>query len=233
MASQASGRRARKAAVRNRKHRRKRAAQALTTGAAIAAGTHAYATPVRHDNPAGAGHFSWLAGSADSVLNILNDSNSQPGAAAAPESFVKSLDGYGAGEAIGVNAPSSGLQGRTVNGYGFLDAVAAGEMIPTLGTGLSFRTGGYIYTTYPYAYYYAGIKSLLPEGVPVYLGVKFDQGLGDQYGWIGVVRTGQTTDAFAWGYETDPGVPIPAGAPEPGTLGALALGAAAVLRRRR
>lgn len=40
-------------------------------------------------------------------------------------------------------------------------------------------------------------------------------------------------DAFAWGYETDPDVPIAAGIPEPGTLAALALGAAAALAGRR
>jgi hypothetical protein len=54
--------------------------------------------------------------------------------------------------------------------------------------------------------------SILPEGVETYLGVSFDLGAGTQYGWIGVVRNAAMLDAFAWGYETDPGVPIAAGA---------------------
>ena len=79
-----------------------------------------------------------------------------------------------------------------------------------------------------------GPETLLPEGTPTYLGLRFN-GPNYQYGWIGVVRTSQQLEAFAWGYETEPGVPIAAGAPEPGSLALLAFGAAGVAgcRRRR
>ena len=81
--------------------------------------------------------------------------------------------------------------------------------------------------------YFEGGYTNLPEGVEPYLGIRFDLGGGYQHSWLGVVHTGPELDAFAWGYETEVGVPIPAGVPEPGTLAALAVGAAALLGRRR
>ena len=64
-------------------------------------------------------------------------------------------------------------------------------------------------------------------GQDVYLGARLKLPAQWHYGWIGVTRGGYyglELEAFAWGYETDPGVPIAAGIPEPGTLGMLALG---------
>jgi hypothetical protein len=80
------------------------------------------------------------------------------------------------------------------------------------------------YTNFP------GFGSQLPEFAPTYMPLVFDLGLGSQFGWVGVTFDPgtPTLDAFAWGYETEVGVPIAAGAPEPATLAALALGAAAV-----
>jgi len=40
-------------------------------------------------------------------------------------------------------------------------------------------------------------------------------------------------DALAWGYETEPGVAVAAGAPAPGAAGAFVIAGAAALRRRR
>jgi hypothetical protein len=71
-----------------------------------------------------------------------------------------------------------------------------------------------------------------PPGEERYAGVSFDPGDGVHYGWIGVLN-GAPSEVFAWGYESDAGVPIPAGAPEPGSLALLAMGAGAALRRRR
>ncbi|KKK52571.1 hypothetical protein LCGC14_3103570, partial [marine sediment metagenome] len=69
-----------------------------------------------------------------------------------------------------------------------------------------------------YGYVYKDGFSLLPEGEETYLAVQFiDESDVDWHaGWIGVVRTaGGDIDAFAWGYETEPGVPIAAGAMGP------------------
>ena len=105
-----------------------------------------------------------------------------------------------------------------VNGYQMV-GLAGGTLIPS-GLGWNY-----------YSYAYAG--SPFPEGVPLYLGVRFN-GPAWQYGWIGVERIdGNKLDAFAWGYETEPGVPIAAGAPEPGSLALLAFGAGALASRRR
>ncbi len=201
-------------------------AAALAAAAVIAAGTQAYASPVRFDNPAGAGHFDWNASAGHEALNILDDAASQPsGVLFDVGTFVRySYPGYG--ETVEAGGPNR-ILGITISYYTRLSGVDAGELIPPGAPGASFGGAGFIDVTYPG---YEG--SLLSEGQQTYLGVRFDQGGGNQYGWIGVVRTGLELDAFAWGYETEVGVPVPAGAPEPGTLALLALGAGAALRRR-
>lgn len=211
-----------------RKHAGKRAVQALAAGAVIAAGTQAYASPVRFDNPPGTGHFSWTNVAGQDVLDHMAGPAGQPGAAGAPATFQR-LNSW-RGSLVQGGTPFDNLQVSNLGGYQFLDGVASGEMIPI--PGQAWSGGGIAYATNDGVYHYAGTRTLLLEGEPMYLGTRFDLGSGYHYGWVGVVRTGLELDAFAWGYETAPGVPIPAGAPEPGTLALLAFGAAALLRRR-
>jgi hypothetical protein len=69
-----------------------------------------------------------------------------------------------------------------------------------------------------------------------YLGVQFSDVDGAHYGWVSVYSyfyIDLNLHAFAWGYETEPGVPIVAGIPAPGTLAALAFGAAVTRRGRK
>jgi len=204
---------------RKKKLRRKRAAQALAAGVAIAGGTQAYADPVCYLNPPGAEHFDWggAVGEPNRSLDILAPAGVQPPGAPAPGVFQHT-------DSQLPTTVSEGFGGAVqTNVYWDLLGVDAGELIPS---GFSWAPQGYVY--------YPGYGSQLPEGQQTYLGVRFDLGSGNQYGWIGVVRTGIELDAFAWGYETDPGVPIGAGAiPEPGTLAMLAVGAAAIAGRRR
>jgi hypothetical protein len=208
-----------------RKNTSTRAVQALAAGAAIATGTQAYAEPIRFENPVGAGHFDWAAGVfADAKwLDVTLDADSQPAGigpgADTPASFWHHPASYGGVFNGGGGAPNVLRDGYALVGLG------AGELVAP--------TGGQYWDRYGFVEY-AGSGPLIPEGQPSYLGVRFDVGAGDQYGWIGVVRDGLELDAFAWGYETEPGEPIAAGIPEPGTLAALAFGAAFVsLARRR
>ncbi len=210
---------------RSRKSSSRRAVQALAAGAAIAAGTQAYADPIRFDNLPGAEHFDWVPadpGDQTRWLDVAVAASEQPGSGADPAAFRQHFGTSGVGGQV--QGGGTGMGAVQIGGpYGvFLLGVDSGELIPS---GLPWGGEGYVY--------YPGFGSQLPEGVATYLGARFDAGAGNQYAWIGVVRTGDFVDAFAWGYETDPGVPIAAGAPEPGTLALLAFGACAAASRRR
>lgn len=221
---------------RNRKQGGKRAVQALAAGAMIAAGTQAYADPVRFDNlPAGEpGRFDWTVSNQPEQsqlrwLDVMLGVADQPFGPysqqdAPPAAFGQHEDNGFVFASMGGPAQNSGIQVDSAWEW-FLVGVNSGELIPS----------GFPWATYG-GTYYPGYGSELPEDQATYLGVRFDLGSGFQYGWVGVVMdpTDHLLDAFAWGYETVPGEPIEAGAiPEPGTLAALALGATALLGRRR
>ena len=210
-------RRGRKKRNRARRHHDvHRRTAALAGAAALAAGTSAYADPVRFDNPAGPGHFEWSVPGALTFLDITKSPDLQGGGAGLSSLYIYP----DAGGLVG----NYGLTSPDVRRIGILlEPFTAGAPISGAGT----------WAPYAFTDYSPGDPSLLPEGVDAYLGVRFDVGVGEQYGWIGVVRTGQELDAFAWGYETEPGVPIAAGAPEPGSLALLASGALGTVARRR
>ncbi len=200
----------------------------LGTIVVLAAGLDAYAAPIRFDNPPGEGHFDWFGGTPTYPigLDIVLDAVSQTGASLGPTQFHQynqpdlPKGGVSGGAGATGEVQVGGPYGDMLLGVDF------GDLIPS---GLAWRDSGYSY--------YPGDGSLLPEGVETYLGVRFpfEEGGDMHYGWIGVVRTVEALDAFAWGYETEPGVSIAAGAPEPGTLAVLVLGGMALAgcRRRR
>ena len=225
-------RRDRKKSNRARRHRAVRHPQstlrhrtaALAGAVALAAGTSAYAAPVRFDNPAGPGHFNWASGAAS--LDLTLESALQTGGGLGPSNayHAPSANGYVSGRDQGLEVNHDSI---------ILTSFGSGQLIG----------GGGGWANYAFVDYSAyGYPGQLPEGQAAYLGVRFDLGQGFQYGWIGVIATnlggGPPTnnialDAFAWGYETEPGVPIAAGAPEPGSLALLAFGAAGACARRR
>jgi len=238
---------------RERKHRsRTRAAKALAAGAAIAAGTHAYAVPIRFDNPPPGepNHFEWGTGYA--YWNALyihlppqqqgNQNYSDPygGFIRGPRSVSRTAEWfyYGWHPAWVVagwfweGLPNADIQTDT-GSYGNAWGFSAGQTIPS-------PLAQWDHT--PYGGSLGRVRdpntgfSLIPQGVPAYLGVRISNlagGAGWHYGWIGVIRNGGNLQAFAWGYETELGTPIAAGIPEPGTLAALAFGAILAARRQR
>jgi hypothetical protein len=204
----------------------------LAAAAAIAAGTQAYGEVVIFINPdpGEPGHFDWALGSDELNpnvwLDITRDSTDQGGIvgpSSVGQKFVFSYDGQS------WNRTQSGA---SVNSSGFTRALESGDLI---NNALNFA----LISTHaarlqvPFPPYWAYVSNF--SGTPNYMGVRFSDVDGYHYGWIGVVRNTSSLDfdAFAWGYETEPGVPIVAGIPAPGTLAALALGAVVTRRRRK
>lgn len=80
--------------------------------------------------------------------------------------------------------------------------------------------------------------SLIEDGDVVnYVGLELERDGETRYGWIAlgtpVLFGTHTVDVYAWAYETEPGVPIAAGAiPEPSVALLLIVGGALLLRRR-
>jgi hypothetical protein len=200
--------------------RRRRAAGALAAGALIAGGTRAYAVPIMYINPPGPSHFNWAPTDSRGIsLDMQLPASGQDGLATSPSSFTQDLTisfGRVRGRQAGGELCVGGLYDA------FLLGIPGGDLIP----------GGGLWNGKGYTYY-ASYGAELPENRPAFLGVRFNLGSGFQYGWIEILRTGRQLDAVSWGYDTTPGVPVRAGFfPEPGTLALLALGAAAVCRRR-
>jgi hypothetical protein len=83
----------------------------------------------------------------------------------------------------------------------------------------------------------AGVTAEYDNGNPsAYFGLRFGATAPYNYGWIQLREGTQpgAWDLLAYGIETTPDTPIAAGAvPEPTSLGALAIGAAAIMFRRR
>lgn len=201
---------------------------ALVGVAVVLFATTANAAPIRFDNPQGAGHYDWkpLVDDFTHWLDVTLPASSQPGVADGLSAFQQQnlLDTAGAIHAD--NNTITQLQFGGVHAAALWPS-AAGEVIPAVGTpppNYNWNNTGFVF--------HPAIGSNMAEGVENYLGIRFDLGFGWQYGWIGVVRTQHLVDTFAWGYETEPGVPIAAGAPEPGSLALLAFGAVGVTARR-
>lgn len=201
----------------------------LAAALAIAGGTQAYGEVIRFDNalPGEPGHFDWTDTGVEirSYLDVTVSAAAQLGPYG-PNPFIPSAfaqvreESAQYGTIIASVGAAAGLQ---VGGYYdyVLVGVPSGTLIPS----------GTEWLNFGYADWYG---SKTPEGIPTYLGVRFDLGSGYHYGWIGVVRTGTLFETFAWGYETEVGVPIAAGAvPAPGTLALLAFGALAGRSRKR
>jgi hypothetical protein len=211
-----------------------RPSELLAAAAAIAAGTQAYGEVVIFINPAEGepGHFDWdwagLPGTTvDQIWLDITRSSTDQGGGTGPTSVGQlfgSLFGYIR------NLTNDGAE--VARGYSLTWAFSAGELIDS---------SAYYWSDLAYHVSFPG-GSAFPNGVARYMGVRFSDIDGYHYGWIGVVPDFDFSnpfnpkldfDAFAWGYETEPGVPIIAGIPAPGTLAALAFGAVVTRRKRK
>ncbi len=208
----------------------------LAAAAAIAGGTTAYADPVRFDND---GSFTWEFGT---YLSLTEPAHAQTGADSGPGSFARILSrtpsdygGYYEYNRIAASMPSDAV----ANGYMFLiDRLRAGQVIPDqlyhdLGAP-AWRQASKIGRFYMNGAYYASHWYGARSG---YMAHRFLLPDGYHYGWIAldiVDGRPRAIEATAWGYETEPGVAIEAGAvPASAPLATLALGALAGMTRRK
>ena len=192
---------------------------ALTATVAMVVAGFANAAVVEFQNPAGPGHYDWVPGVDESrwldiTQSAANQANADTFSALRQDIFSDGSSQLG----------SSGNPGEMrIELAPPLDFFPAGHAENTeVPSGLNTATGALIV--------FPGFGEAFPEGEPHYLGVQFDLGGGTQYGWIGVTRIGLELDAFAWAYETEPGVAIVT--PEPGAISMLLLGAGMLTTRR-
>ena len=216
----------------------------IAAAVVLAAGTQAYGEAIRFDNPVGTGHFNWIERTLDltqpasAQATGLGDTGVSSGTWAHIRSYYTSdFDNLMARTARGGATPL--LSGATLEGafqtYAYVKALQAGDVVgPSSGDFgadalLAARIGGSPY----YGWY--DLTDLDLYGTS-YIGFRFAHPLTGMmhYGWVSVYFDPYfaAVDALAWGYETQPGVAVPAGAPTPGTLAGLALGAAAFSGRR-
>ena len=214
---------------------------AASLAVAITITAPADAAPIRFDNPAGPGHFEWEASAGqvglDAVfLDILKPAGEQ-GAASFGQVSAFGQENF-SDLASRVLAGGSNVDVSSIYAVQFdpnIPAVGtfpfgANSLFPPSSSPIPGHAGGYVVNPLTF---HPSLGSHFNTDQVGYLPVRFDLGVGLQHGWIEVMFDGFQFDALAWGYETEPGVPIAAGVPEPGMLSLLALGGAALLRRRR
>lgn len=166
---------------------------ALTVVFAMSCVLQADARPKRFNNSRDADRFIWMI----HILDLTKPYDQQPPGMVTAPGQVRHM--------LYENDVMSMLGGKRIEydpDTGYVMPVPAGASVPT---GAEFSHGTIAYVA---AETTDGVISMLPENERSYIGVRFDRGLGIQYGWIGVVRHGMELEAFAWGYETVAGVPI-------------------------
>jgi hypothetical protein len=224
-----------------------RPSELLAAAAAIAAETQAYAEPIIFINPAEGepGHFNWGFDGPQGwawldITKPSTDQNTYSGPTSV-EAYSYQSDPF-PGSPFYYGFLSTWYFGAAVVANGFTAAFDAGTVIDGSAGTFDSTIVYHIWVDYEivnHGYVRATESTNFTTGIN-YMGVRFSDVDGYHYGWIGVLRTGNfptrpTRDwtAFAWGYETEPGVPIVAGIPAPGTLAALAFGAVVTRRGRK
>lgn len=204
-----------------------------TTTAALAWAGGADAEIIHFTNPESgqAGHYAWGADAVSGMsawLDITRPSDQQPdvqSGSSAGQVLESIIDLATVWHMPVTAAPIASLLRSSVSGFS-AEPLSAGAPIGTSNWWHTFALHVEIEWFPNYS-----VNSLFPEGQRRYLGVRTD---GERYGWIEVERTGIHLTAYAWAYETEPGVPISAGQiPSPGTPALLVMTSLATIRRRR
>lgn len=207
----------------------------MTVSAALCAGvcwSAAQAEIVHFINPAAGqpGHYDWrweAAAGWQSWLDITRGPTDQPNV----------LNGNSVGQIVASFAPGANLTSSWPGipaadvaidweNYSQFMTLALAEGSPLVGLAYLSQAHHFNPDMFP-----GEPLSLFADGQRAYIGVRT---LSFRYGWIEVVRSGASLSAYAWAYETEPGVPILAGQiPTPATFALLGLGALAFAKRRR
>ena len=142
------------------------------------------------------------------------------------------------GFVAGVGVTNGGVAAFT-NGYLYLDNLSSGANVSTFAS--QFAEQDFVYAIYGNQ---PGAETAFAAGEEGFVGFRFDDGAGNQFGWARITFDPGTDNTFTvneFAYTTDPEHQIAAGqtaavaaaVPEPTSLGLLALGAVGVLANRR
>lgn len=185
----------------------------LSISALVLTPAATHGDPVVFTNPAGPGHFTWSPPASGTsrfiriTLDAANQSEAYQPITAIPGDFRHGWSGA-SNTVIATGGPNAVQSAPSPANRQYTLPLDLGASIPSPSPAV-FGINTFVHLSSTAV---GDPEFTFVEGVPKYFGVRFDQGSGVQYGWIGVIRTGFFVDAFAWGYETTPGTSIAAGA---------------------
>ena len=140
---------------------------------------------------------------------------------------------YGFNAGVGV---TNGGVAAFVDTFLYLDNLSSGANVSTFAS--QFAEQNFVYAIYGNQ---PGPETAFAAGAEGFVGFRFDDGAGNQFGWARITFDPGTDNTYTvneFAYTTDPDHQIAAGqttaaVPEPTSLGLLALGAVGVLANRR
>jgi len=158
-------------------------------------------------------------------LNVLTGAatTSQPG------------DFYGSSAAAWINIDFAGVD--VVNGDGLFPLIQAPDQVVNLAYNAPVDSSGTFAAGPSASTTHLGTgPGQFQASVPGFIGFRMNpSGSGDQYGWLQVSLNDDPSGGVihSYAYESDIGVPIGAGVPEPGTAANILVAAASLILRRR
>lgn len=195
---------------------------AIACASVLAADCQAAVVHFTNPAPGQPGHYDWrfTPNGAPNWLDITLAPSQQTGVSNG-SSVSQLSDAFGNMHDAGTPASAAWVFATTL-GFAWTAPLHSGWVLAT-GTGDM--------DWLPSAIHSSAGQSFFPDNARRYMGVRTAAG---QYGWVEVQRSGDSLTAFAWAYETQPGVPIVTGeVPAPGVGVVLAVGVVGAVGRRR